>query len=404
MRRMRRADAARIGTIVVAATVVACGGTRRPPVTLDVLDADGVLGREARRAAVARILDGLAERAVVRGDRTLDLLLLSGGGQHGAYGIGFLRGWRTRAVDPMPRFDLVTGISTGALQAPFALLGTEAALDTAAALYRDAERRVAPTVDLLYWLRGTGGIVDASRLRATLRTVADERFCDRLRAEFSSGRRIAIATTDLDLGVGRVWDLAAELTAPGATAERMHDLLMAAAAIPGIFPPLVVDGHVHVDGGVIANVLPVLDFADYQALAERLRDRGVTDPVTVRLWVVMNLWTHPPSMIVDPGHHRQISTRALTLLFWSQQPQLLDHLADVARAVTSGIPGLRMEVRHTAVPSDLAGAPGSQALFDREWMLRLEALGYERARGAEPWDTVTSPYDRPLRPPRPSSQ
>jgi hypothetical protein len=106
---------------------------------------------------------------VARGDRTLDVLLLSGGGQHGAYGVGYLRGWASRSDAPMPRFDLVSGISTGALQAPFALLGTPAALDTITTLYRAAADRIAPTFDWWFWLRRTGGLVNTSRYERSLR-------------------------------------------------------------------------------------------------------------------------------------------------------------------------------------------------------------------------------------------
>ena len=59
----------------------------------------------------------------------------------------------------MPQFDLVTGISTGALQSPFALLGTPAALDTLSSLYKVGADRIAPSIDLFYWLRHTGGVL-----------------------------------------------------------------------------------------------------------------------------------------------------------------------------------------------------------------------------------------------------
>ncbi|NBW48465.1 MAG: hypothetical protein EBR46_10170, partial [Betaproteobacteria bacterium] len=86
------------------------------------------------RATRDSIVERLVRRVVRRGDRTLDVLLLSGGGQNGAFGAGFLRGWRARSDERMPTFDLVSGISTGALQSPYALLGTPAAIDTLTAL------------------------------------------------------------------------------------------------------------------------------------------------------------------------------------------------------------------------------------------------------------------------------
>src|SRR5512139_2627309 len=49
-------------------------------------------------------------------------LAVSGGGDNGAFGAGLLCGWT--AAGDRPVFKLVTGISTGALIAPFAFLGS----------------------------------------------------------------------------------------------------------------------------------------------------------------------------------------------------------------------------------------------------------------------------------------
>jgi hypothetical protein len=376
----------------------ACAVIRRPPATLASIQASAAPARAEARATVDTVVERLARRAVRRGDRTLDLLFLSGGGQHGAYGVGFLRGWRERADAPMPRFDLVTGVSTGALQAPFALLGTEAALDTLAMLYRNAADEIAPTVDWLFWLRRTGGVVKTARYERALARMLDARLRDQLRAEFGAGRQLAVATTDFDLGVGRTWDMARELDSTAAGRARARTLLVASTAIPGIFPPTVIDGHVHADGGIVANVLSPLDLDDYRALARRIAAAAPAagaQPVTVRVWVVLNLWTHAAPAVVKPSSRGAVAKRGNLLLFWSQQPQLVQRLTELARAVSADVPGLRMEVRYTAVPAELSTAPGAAKLFDRAWMRRLEQLGYDRAQSASPWDEVPSPFERP---------
>jgi hypothetical protein len=357
--------------------------------------ADGDSARSVQRDIIDTMIDGLANRALARGDRTLDLLLLSGGGQHGAYGVGFLRGWRSRTDTPMPRFDLVTGISTGALQAPFALLGTEEVLNTAASLYGKAIDEFAPTFDWLFWLRRTGGLVETSRFQHMIETVFDEHMCRQLLVEFQTGRQLAIATTDFDLGIGRIWDIGRDLDCSPTSLAHLHKLLLATTAIPGIFPPVVIDGHVHADGGIVANLLPVLDLDGYRRLAARLRGLGMTEQVTVRLWVVMNLWTHPTPAVIDPADRSAMSQRGTLLLFWTQQSQLLARLAEMGRAVSLDVPGLKVEMRYTSIPSELATEPGANMLFDEAWMLRLEKLGYERARSKRPWDDIGSPYQRP---------
>jgi hypothetical protein len=237
--------------------------------------------------------------------------------------------------------------------------------------------------------------VETSRFRRMIETVFDESKCRGLRAEFKAGRQLAIATTDLDLGIGRVWDIGSETDCSPASLARVHTLLLATAAIPGIFPPVVIDGHVHADGGVVANLLPLLDLDGYRRLAARLRALGVTERVTVRLWVVMNMWTHPTPTVIDPADRAAIARRSNLLLFWTQQSGLLARLAELSRAVSADVPGLNMEMRYTAVPSELATEPGANTLFDAAWMLRLEKLGYERARSASPWNEIGSPYERP---------
>lgn len=396
-------------TLSTAALSAGCAGARRPSATTASLLADGERARAAHRAAVDSIVDRLARRAARRGDRTLDVLLLSGGWQNGAYGTGFLRGWRTAGgAGAMPRFDLVTGVSTGALQAPFALLGTGPALDTLAAIYARAADRIAPTVDWLWWLRRTGGVVRTGRYEATIAAVVDARLRDDLRAAFAEGRQLAVATTDYDLGTGRLWDLADVLGATDTARARLdaaRDVFYTSTAIPGVFPPRVLDGHAHGDGGTIANVLPALDLDDYRALAGRLRARGVDGPVTVRLWVVQNFWTHARPEPLAVASRRKVSARSNALLFWTQQSQALAALATLGRAVSADVPGLRLEVRATAIPAEYSLDPAAGKLFDAGFMARLAALGEARARSASPWDVapgrpLPTPYERPAAAPR----
>jgi predicted acylesterase/phospholipase RssA len=390
----------RLGVIGLAALLLSgCAAVSRPSGgTIAALQADAVLAARAHDAVRDSVITRLVRRAVARGDRTLDVLLLSGGGQHGAYGVGYLRGWASRSDAPMPRFDLVSGISTGALQAPFALLGTPAALDTITALYRSAADRIAPTFDWWFWLRRTGGLVNTSRYERSLRNTVTPTLQAQLNAEFASGRQLLTATTDLDLGIGRVWDLTTELGTDSTALRRTHALLYTATAIPGIFPPRVLDGHVHGDGGIIANILPLLTLADYRTLAQRLQQAGVRDTVQVRVWVIMNLWTHALPKLVKPSSRGAISSRSTEILFWAAQPQVLQRLQELATAVSADVPGVSLQVRIAQPHASLATEPGAQKLFDRAWMQRIEQIGYEQARGATPWDSITSSYTRPQRP------
>ena len=379
--------------VVVFAT--GCATVRHPELTAEQLIEDGQVANAVHRSTVERIVTKLARRAE-RGDRTLDVLYLSGGGQNGAYGAGFLHGWRERADAPMPVFDLVTGVSTGSIQSPFAFVGTEAALDTIAALYEMEVRGAAPTLDGLFWLRKTGGLLEVDGLERTLRRTVDPKFAHAMADGFRDDRQLLVATTDFDLGTGRLWDLGEELAASPAGLERVREVILASSSIPGAFPSRILDRHVHLDGSVISNLAVPLDLAAFRALGKKLRAAGVAGPVTVRLWVIFNLWTHAETSVLNPASRGSITRRATMLLFTGQLPQLVTSLESLAHAVAAEVPELRLEVRHTAIPSELAEEPEAKALVDAVWMRRLHKLGYERAKSAAPWDVgVPGPYVRP---------
>ena len=377
-----------VGTAVTGGA--GCAAITRPPATVASLQLDAVPLAARDRMLRDSVIARLVRRVERRGDRTLDLLLLSGGGQNGAFGAGFLRGWRSRVDAPMPTFDLVSGISTGALQAPFALMGTPEALDTVSALYARSATTFAPTIDWWFWARPTGGLVKTDRYERTL-TTALAQYEAPLRTAFRDDRQLLTATTDFDLGIGRLWSLGDEPLDGG----RWVRLLRAATAIPAVIPPVIIDGHVHADGGVVENVLGVLTFEDYQALGKALEARGVRD-VQVRVWVVMNIWTHAEPRALRPSSRRQLDGRSTALLFYLHQSATLAGLSNLARAVSEQVPGVRMDLRMSLLPSGESLVPGAQKLFDQRFMQRLDSIGFAKARSAMPWDVVPSAYVRPL--------
>ena len=372
----------------------ACAVVHRPATTIAQLQRDGVTARIAERSTRDSVIERLVRRAVARGDKTLDVLMLSGGGQNGAFGVGFLRGWHARTDSPMPRFDLVTGISTGSLQAPYALVGTTKALDTITAIYARAAESIAPSIDWLFWLRKTGGVVNTKKFDRSLRESIGGEFRGDLVRAFADDRQLLIGTSDFDLAIGRSWSLGDTFDTTSTGLDRTAMLLKAATAIPGIFPPVVVDGHVHADGGVISNVLLLLTFEDYQQLARRLAEKGLTD-VTIRVFVVMNFWSHAPPQIISPSKVKQIAARSNTMLFFSHQPQTLEDLGNLARAVSSQVRGLRVELKVATLDAQLALEPGANKLFEHAFMQQLDNIGYAKARSASPWDKLPSAYERP---------
>lgn len=381
-----------LGTAVL---VSSCAANTRPRTTVDALAAEAPAASARERAITDSVVERLARRAVARGDGTLDILLLSGGGQNGAFGAGFMRAWRDRRESPMPTFDLISGISTGALQAPFVLANTPEALDTLVALYRRSAETFAPSFDWWFWLRRTGGLVNTTRLRRTVEGQLAGPMGTRVREALAEGRQMLVGTTDFDLGIGRTWDIAAELGPASAPPQRYVDILMATSAMPGIFPPQVLDGHVHADGGVTANVLPTLTVADYARLASRARNLGLGRPLTVRVFAIWNTWVVAEVRRLDPSSALDIKGRSDGLVWYGAQPLMMARLHELVPAVAHLVPGLTLEVRHVAIPAALGMEPGARTFFNKDWMLRLERLGRERALAADPWDAVPSAYERP---------
>lgn len=385
-----------VAILTTAILGISCASVHRPDITVSELGSDANVARSVNRATVDSIIERLARRAAHRNDGTLDILMLSGGGQNGAYGAGFLKAWKGRSDGRMPDFDLVTGVSTGALQAPLALLGTQDDLELLSSLYREATRTITPSVDYLFWLHPNGGVLNVERYEATLARVVDPRLSARLRSEFDKDRQVAVSTADMDLGTGRIWSFTDEMKDTAETSRRrVHTLLQASSAIPGIFPPLLIDNHVHTDGGTISNLLTVLTISDYRRLAERMRYYGVTSPVKVRIWAIMNMRMHVPIKVTDIASRSEISRRGNLLLLVAQQPQVLSYLDVLSTAVSATIPGLSMELRYTSIPASLPDDPAAAELFNEGWMHRLDSTGAGRASGSTPWDAIMSPYERP---------
>ncbi|MFY0663380.1 MAG: patatin-like phospholipase family protein [Natronospirillum sp.] len=383
-----------VTALLAVALTSACASVSRTDRSIDDLVQAAPAENARQERVVTQSLVTLADRVVAQQSEHIDILMLSGGGQNGAYGIGFMRGWQQHADSPMPEFDIITGISTGALQVPFVALNNPDDLAMGADLFRNAADSFAPTLDWWFWLRPTGGIVNTSRYERTIADVMDVEYCHSLQPLFAEGRQLFIGTTNLDLATGRVWSLDTEMGDCN-DLSGVHDRFYASTAIPGIFPPRMIDDHLHVDGGVVSNMLVLYGMDEYRQLAELLAERGITNDVEVRVWVILNLWTHMDMMALQPSKRRALDSRSRWAMLWAQQPQVLERLEYLALAVSYDVPGLTMSVRHTGIPSTMATEPGATDLFNRAWMERIEQYGFERAQSDEPWDTLVSPFIRP---------
>jgi predicted acylesterase/phospholipase RssA len=124
---------------------------------------------------------------------TLDFLLLSGGGDRGAFGTGFLLGWSTVAsgANALPKFDGVSGVSTGAFIAPFAFLGTHADYETIDRLFRNPKPDWVEQRGMFFFLPENASLAEVPGLVRDLRAQVDIKFADRIVQAASTASRFA---------------------------------------------------------------------------------------------------------------------------------------------------------------------------------------------------------------------
>ena len=213
-----------------------------------------VLAAQAR----ARQIYGVPRRGQ---ERTIELLAISGGGENGAFGAGLLNGWTEAGNRPI--FSLVTGVSTGALTAPFAFLGPryDAALK---AVYTDITPK--DVLEQRYLLNAAlfdDALADSAPLFLTISKHLNEAMLADIARAYERGRLLLIGTSDMDAQVPVAWNIGA-IAASGhpKALDLVRRILLASSAVPGAFPPVMFDvmldgktyQEMHVDGGAFTQV------------------------------------------------------------------------------------------------------------------------------------------------------
>jgi Patatin-like phospholipase len=184
----------------------------------------------------------------------ISMLALSGGGEHGAYGAGLLCGWSESGH--RPTFDIVTGVSTGALMSPFAFLGSKYD-DRLKALYTQMTFHSVFSGNPFLGLFGQG-LYSTAPLQRVVASQVDQKMLDDIATAYRNGRRLFVITTNLDAQRPVLWNMGA-LAASGhpQALELFRKVLVASASVAGAFDPVYIDaeanGHhfkeMHVDGG-----------------------------------------------------------------------------------------------------------------------------------------------------------
>jgi hypothetical protein len=375
-----------LAAMVLAVALAGCASSsplpRLPAVPRSETDRISVLG-----VADARFLPTDAERISAMGARmyereeayyaatgrvtpsSMSMLAISGGGDNGAFGAGLLVGWGEKGTRPL--FKIITGVSTGALIAPFVFLGDD---QTVTELITTIDQDdVYKTRPLLTGLT-SDALADTTPLWNLIARHVDARIVARIAEESRHGRALVVITTDLDAGVPVLWDIGtiAESGNPQAV-ELIRKILLASASVPGEFPPVMIDVMVngrhfqemHVDGG--ASVQTFL-------YPPGLRAIGELRPVTA--YVIRNGRLAPDWQQVQRST-LSIATRAVSTLTTNSGEGDLYRMYALAKR-----DGVHFQLAY--IGNDFT-EPHPAADFDNKYMVKLFEYGREKGRVGRPW-------------------
>lgn len=311
------------------------------------------------------------------GSESIDVLALSGGAYDGAFGAGVMGGWTTTGT--RPKFGFVTGVSAGALIAPFAFLGPQYDGEMQRAFAEDAAEDLGELSNILSLL----GTVDTRHemLVSLVDRFVDQRLLEAVAAEHAQGRRLLILTTNLDAQRGVVWDMGAIAAAGMQYRELFRDVLVASASIPGLFGPTYIEVHanghafkeMHVDGGATSQVFVLPDVVF-------VNGRRTADPKNrPRFWVVMNNHVTPQFEVVQSGLLSTVSRSFSTLIKSDAKSTLL------ATAAYVGTDHFNLTFIDNAFDNWLAANPGVKPGFNAVYMQALYRFGFEKARSGRLW-------------------
>ncbi|MEH3104108.1 MAG: patatin-like phospholipase family protein [Sphingomonas phyllosphaerae] len=320
------------------------------------------------------------QTAAAGSEGSSSFLVLSGGGQWGAFGAGFLKGWSERGTGASTRperFDVVTGVSTGALQATFAFLGRgqdQALLD---AYSITNERQLVRRHGNLFFLNHAS-MADIGPLEGYLRTRLRP-LLDQVAAPENAGRRLLVGAVDGLDGRMYAFDLtrmARELTGP----EREDcyvGALLSSAAVPIVFRQVQVSGKPYLDGGVRQSVF----VTEIQEAAGRALDAGARKGT---IYVLMNGDVTPTRVAALPPKLLPTVNRLRSIVF--NQVELSSVFA-----VASRFPGMTTKVATAAGHDCEAPQDEESEVFSPTVMACLRRYGQARWQNGDPWGVYHTP-------------
>lgn len=312
----------------------------------------------------------------VKGRPVVEILALSGGGGDGAFGAGILSGWSKNKT--RPEFEVVTGVSAGAIIAPFAFLGPEydEALEDIWTGYKTSQ---IATAQILPGLLGGDSLADTGPMKTLIAKYVNLTLLTLIAKEYERGRILLIGTTNLDAQRPVFWNMG-ELARSGHkdALELFRNVIMASAAIPGAFPPVNITvsangktfSELHVDGGTTRELF-VAPINVPLRVFDKLYDKR---PIR-HIFIIKNGKVNPEQEIV-PRKTLPITARAISTLIKNQS--LGETYRIYRRARDDGA-----SFRYIAVPAGFNVK--SKEFFDPAYQRALFDEGFKLGKAGVPW-------------------
>jgi predicted acylesterase/phospholipase RssA len=303
-------------------------------------------------------------------------LAISGGGPNGAFGAGIFVGWTESGT--RPEFTMVTGISTGALTAPFAFLGSD---------YDDTLKEVYTTTSTKDILKERNifsaifgdSMTDTTPLKALIAKHVTIDIVNAIAREHQGGRRLMVGTVNLDAGRSVIWNIGAIAASDHpAKLALIHDILRASAAIPVIFPPIDITvenngiqyEELHVDGGTGSQVFVYPAAVNWKRITKKLKVQGKP-----KVFVIRNSFIGPDYNGIN-RRLMPIANRSIDTLIRTQG------IGDLYQIwVLCERDGNDFNLAY--IPAEFTEEPSEG--FDPVYMGKLYELGYQMARKGYPW-------------------
>jgi predicted acylesterase/phospholipase RssA len=303
-----------------------------------------------------------------------NLLAISGGAEDGAFGAGLLVGWSDEGTRPV--FDLVTGVSSGALIAPFVFLGREHD-NQLREIFTKYGRKDIFTYNVSGLLEGAA-LADDAPLAKLIEKYVDDALLQEIARERIKGRILLIGTTNLDTQRPVLWDMGRIAMSRNREAMALfRKILLASATLPGVFAPVRIQARVggqnydelHVDGGVTRQVFIAPSIFSF---VSQKPGRLAAKP---RLFVIRNGKIDPEWQSVKENV-LSVTQRSISTLIKNQGIGDLYRIYSVTRR--DGI-----DFNLASIPPDFSDT--SDEPFDQKYMIALFNRGYELASHNYSW-------------------